>query len=205
MLDNVDAPIRGGLVLFPGFELLDAAGPLDVLGKLPQRLVVSTLAQVEGPIRSAQGTALVAEHSLVNCGPLELLIVPGGAGTRAEVENQELLSAIRSRADEATVVFSVCTGAALLARAGVLDGHRATTNKLAFEWVRDQSAKVEWVPHARWVEDGRFVTSSGVAAGIDAAFAVLRRLLGNDIAERVAKEIEYEPERDPENDPFAAI
>jgi transcriptional regulator GlxA family with amidase domain len=198
-------PIRGGLLLFPGFELLDAAGPLAVLGKLPGKLTMTTFAEESGPVQSAQGNTLVAEHALSDCPPLDLLVVPGGSGTRAEVENETLLRAIRQRSEEAAVVFSVCTGAALLARAGVLDGRRATSNKSAFEWVREQSSAVSWVERARWVEDGRFVTSSGVAAGIDAAFAVLSRLVGEESSARVADAIEYIRHVDPEHDPFALM
>ena len=121
------------------------------------------------------------------------------------MENEHLLAQIRDRAGHASLVFSVCTGAALLARAGVLDGRRATSNKLAFDWVREQSDAVEWVGRARWVEDDRFITSSGVAAGIDAAFAVLSRLVGEDLSVRVAAGMEYEPSRDPEHDPFADL
>lgn len=199
----MDTPLRGGVLLFPAFELLDAAGPLAVLEKVPSRLTVTTLAETPGPVESAQGTELVAEHTLTEAPPLDLLIVPGGPGTRTEVGNEPLMREIRRRADQAVLVFSICTGAALLARAGVLDGRRATTNKLAFEWVRQQSGAVDWVRSARWVEDDRFVTSSGVAAGIDAAFAVLTRLLGHDSSALVATWIEYQPETDPDHDPFA--
>jgi transcriptional regulator GlxA family with amidase domain len=92
---------------------------------------------------------------------------------------------VRRSADTA-IVTSVCTGAALLARAGILDGRRATTNKRAFQWVVEQGPRVEWVREARWVEDGKFVTSSGVSAGINMTLAVIARLLGKETSERAA-------------------
>ena len=204
MAHDTTKPLIGGMLLFPGFELLDATGPLTVLGKVPSQLAMTTFAERTGSVESSLGVGLLAKHDLTDCPPLDLLVVPGGPGTRTEVANERLLHAIRERAAEARTVFSVCTGAALLARAGVLDGRRATTNKQAFQWVCEQSRDVEWVSRARWVEDGRFVTSSGVTAGIDAAFAVLARLLGEELADAVARGLEYRREHDPLNDPFGS-
>ena len=99
--------------------------------------------------------------------------------------------------------MSVCSGSALLARAGVLDGRRATSNKMFFDLARGQSEKVDWVTEARWVEDGPFVTSSGVSAGTDMALAVIERLYGRERAEQVAILTEYEWQRDADRDPFA--
>jgi transcriptional regulator GlxA family with amidase domain len=203
MSDPQTAPLMGGVLLFPGFELLDAAGPLSVLGQIPSRLTMTTFAEVAGPVASVTGVQIIAAHDLDTCPPLDLLVVVGGQGTRREIANSRFLASIAERAESASVVFSVCTGAALLARAGVLDGRRATSNKRAFEWVCEQSNEVDWIAHARWVEDDRFITSSGVTAGIDAAFAVLARLLGQDTADGVARGLEYQPETNPNNDPFA--
>jgi transcriptional regulator GlxA family with amidase domain len=103
-------------------------------------------------------------------------------------------------------VSSVCTGAALLARAGLLDGRRATSNKLSFKWVTEQGPAVEWIlRQARWVEDGKFATSSGVSAGIDMTLALIAKLAGAESAERIAIRMEYEWHRDPSWDPFAKI
>jgi putative intracellular protease/amidase len=123
-----------------------------------------TTAESAGSVASAQGPCAVAEHALTDCPKLDVLVVPGGIGTRREVNNPALLDWLRQRSAEAEVVSSVCTGAALLARAGLLDGRRATTNKLSFAWVVEQGPRVHWVRQARWVEDDRFVTSSGVSA-----------------------------------------
>lgn len=131
--------------------------------------------------------------------------MPGGFGTRREVDNSDLLEWLRERAARAEIVSSVCTGAALLARAGLLDGRRATTNKRAFGWVESQGPNVNWIKSARWVEDGRFWTSSGVSAGIDMALAIIARLVGSDAAEQAARTMEYEWRRDSGWDPFARL
>ena len=112
---------------------------------------------------------------------------------------------LKVRAEKAEVVTTVCTGTAILAHTGLLDGRRATTNKSAFKWVAEQTAKVNWVRQARWVEDGKFATSSGVSAGIDMALAVMARLYSTETAEKIAIEMEYEWHRDASWDPFAKI
>src|SRR5690606_13160876 len=117
---------------------------------------------------------------------LDLLLVPGGIGTRAEVDNDAMLEFLRTRVPQAELTMTVCTGTALLARTGLLDGRRATTNKAVFHWVAEQGPRVDWVRAARWVEDGPFVTSSGVSAGMDMALAVVARLAGPDMAEALA-------------------
>jgi transcriptional regulator GlxA family with amidase domain len=192
-----------GVVLFPGFELLDVFGPLEAFGNLPGMFRVVLIAEQAGPVASAQGPRAVADHGFADCPHLDVFLVPGGIGTRDEAENPTLLRWLGRRAAEAEVVTSVCTGAALLARAGVLDGRRATTNKAFFQWVADQGPKVEWVRAARWVEDGKFATSSGVSAGIDMALAVIARLVGREVSENVARAMEYEWHTDATWDPFA--
>jgi len=194
-----------GVVLFPGFELLDVFGPLEAFGNLPGMFRVLLVAERAGPVASAQGPRALADHGFADCPHLDLILVPGGIGTREEAENPALLGWLARRGAEAEVVTSVCTGTALLARAGLLDGRRATTNKAFFQWVADQGPKVEWVRAARWVEDGKFATSSGVSAGIDMALAVIARLEGREVSENVARAMEYEWHTDADWDPFAKI
>jgi transcriptional regulator GlxA family with amidase domain len=158
-----------------------------------------------GPVASAQGPRTVAEFGFEDCPRLDLILVPGGIGTRREVYSRSLVSWLRARADQAEVVSSVCTGAALLAAAGLLDGRRATTNKRSFAWVQSQGPQVNWVKQARWVEDGKFATSSGVSAGIDMALAIIARLVSAEAAEKAAISMEYEWHRDAGWDPFAKI
>jgi transcriptional regulator GlxA family with amidase domain len=196
-----------GALLFEGFELLDVYGPLEAWGMLASAgawKVVTTAASA-GSVASAQGPRAVADYSLVDCPKLDALLVPGGPGTRREVSNEGLLEWLRRHSSEAEIVTSVCTGAALLARAGLLDGRRATTNKAVFGWVAEQGRAVQWIKQARWVEDGPFVTSSGVSAGIDMTLAVIARLVSNEVAERIALRMEYDWHRDASWDPFAKV
>jgi len=115
----------------------------------------------------------------------ELLLVPGGLGTRPGVEDAALIGWLGEGSDASTLVATVCTGSALLARTGRLDGAAATSNKAAFGWVMQQGPKVDWKPEARWVEAGKFMTSSGVSAGMDMALAAIQRLYGVAEAEGV--------------------
>lgn len=192
-----------GILLFDGFELLDAYGPLEVFLHVPGLQTVVT-AQNAGCVRSSQGPAGHADVGFLDCPPVDMLLVPGGMGTRTLVDDEPTLAWLRERAATAELVMSVCTGAALLARAGLLDGRRATTNKQAFDWVVSQGPKVKWERRARWVDDGDIVTSSGVSAGIDMAGHVVTRLYGRDVSETVMTFIEYvwDADADPSNDPF---
>jgi transcriptional regulator GlxA family with amidase domain len=196
-----------GVLLFPGFELLDVFGPLEAFGIRLARDHFETLlvAECAGPVESAQGPKALAEAALDDARRLDLILVPGGFGTRRAVNDHMLCNWIVRCAADAELVMSVCTGAALLARAGVLDGRRATTNKVAFQWVLEQGPRVEWVKEARWVEDGKFHTSSGVSAGIDMALAAIVKLTSRELAEQIAVLMEYDWHRDASWDPFAKI
>jgi transcriptional regulator GlxA family with amidase domain len=194
-----------GVVLFPGFELLDVFGPLEAFGGLKDHFELVLVAEHAGAIASAQGPEAVAGASFADCPHLDVLLVPGGIGTRREVANAALLEWLKRRATEAEIVTSVCTGAGLLARAGILDGQRATSNKRAFGWVKEQGPAVDWVAEARWVDAGKFVTSSGVSAGIDMALHVIARTVGLEAAEQAARVMEYEWHRDAAWDPFAKL
>lgn len=203
----MSSPRTLGVVLFPGFELLDVFGPLEVFANMRAQaeFQTCTVAAAAGEVASAQGTRAVADHGFADAPRLDMLLVPGGIGTRQHVDDPALLDWLRARSTGAELVMSVCTGAALLARAGLLDGLRATTNKWAFRWVASQGPNVDWVRRARWVDAGKFVTSSGVTAGIDMALAVVARLCGQELAEALATGIEHDWHRDPGWDPFAKV
>jgi transcriptional regulator GlxA family with amidase domain len=155
-------------------------------------------------IRSTPGVETVAGFDFQDCPALDLLLLPGGIGTVPQLQNDALLEFLRKRSADAEVTMSVCSGSALLARAGLLDGRRATSNKLFFQLARSQSDAVDWATEARWVEDGPFATSSGVSAGTDMALAVIARLYGRETAERLAIITEYTWHTDADRDPFAA-
>lgn len=192
-----------GVVLYPNFELLDVCGPVEMFAGMRQKLKVVMVAPSAGPVASTQGAKLVADYSFENCPDLDLILVPGGFGTRQQLGNAKMLDWLRQRAGRAEIVMSVCSGSALLAKAGLLDGRRATSNKQYFQFAVDQGPKVKWVKQARWVDDGDRVTSSGVSAGIDMALHVIARLYGEAAAQRLADGTEYQWHRDPNQDPFA--
>ena len=192
-----------GVVLYPGFELLDVYGPVEMFGNLGKRMKVVMVAEEAGEVASTQGPKVVADYSFEDAPPLDLLLVPGGFGTLRELQNETFLSWLRERSAQAEIVTSVCSGSALLAKACLLDGRRATSNKQYFGLAEQQGPDVEWVKEARWVDDGDRVTSSGVSAGIDMALAVISRLYGEAVAENLANQTEYQWHRDADVDPFA--
>ena len=195
-----------GTLLFPGFELLDVFGPLEMFGALPDNYRLETVAERPGPVASNQGPQAVADVALAEAKPYDIFLIPGGLGTRREVDNKVLVDWVRAHAESSTIVATVCTGAALLARTGLIDGRKATSNKAAFRWVMQQGPNVLWQPRARWVVDGKYFSSSGVSAGIDMALALIaepeRR--GNS-ARASPTDAEYRWNRDPDDDPFAAL
>jgi transcriptional regulator GlxA family with amidase domain len=193
-----------GAILYDNFELLDLYGPLEMFGTLGDDLRIVTIAEAKGPVASTQGPKTVAEEDFNSAPPLDLVVIPGGIGTFPALENVELLNFLRERAEQAKFMMSVCTGSGLLAAAGLLDGKRATTNKMFFQMVADLSDQVTWVENARWVTDGKMVTSSGVSAGTDMALAVIAELFGSERAEQIAVFTEYQWHRDADRDPFTA-
>jgi len=199
-----------GVVLFPEFEPLDVWGFVEAFaiarnmggtyGDIsdpwcPFRVVF--LAEQMAAIRSYNGPAAMPDYTFAEAPSLDLLMVPGGWGTRTAVDNGALVEWVR-RADEGVALMtSVCTGAAILARAGLLDGRHAATNHAAFAWVTSQGPRVLWDSVSRWVEDGKYVTSAGVSAGTDMALYLVSRLAGRAVAEQAAFLMEYDWHHDP--------
>lgn len=192
-------------VLFDNFETLDVFGPIEVLGRFPSQLDPGFYSLNGGVVTSAHKVPVVTEPFPKNMEEEYILFIPGGIGTRELVKQEKFIKALAALAKNAKFVLTVCTGAALLSKTGMLDGKKATSNKRAFKWVRQQSLKVDWVKKARWVNDGNIYTSSGVSAGIDMAFGFISDLLGHDIAMNESTAIEYDWKDDPKWDPFAEL
>ena len=191
-----------GAILYDSFELLDFYGPLEMFGNLKPEIEVITVAEKVGPVPSFQGPQTMAEFDYQNCPQLDLILLPGGFGTIKELGNQAILSFLKERVPSAKVTMSVCSGSWILAKAGLLDGRRATSNKFYFKMATQQSDQVDWVSEARWVEDGPVFTSSGVSAGIDMALAVIASLYGEKKAMDIANYTEYVWNKNPDEDPF---
>ena len=200
-----------GAILYPGFEMLDLFGPHEMYSMLgPDAVQIVTVAEQAVPVTSAvsmavdAGPQVVAQANFENAPSLDILLVPGGFGTPPALENAALMNFLSTRAGSAQVVSSVCTGSALLAKAGLLDGRRATSNKQLFALSTQITDQVDWVESARWVEDGKFWTSSGVSAGMDMTLAIIAKLAGEETAESVSSGTEYTWHRDADTDPFAS-
>jgi len=213
---KVSSQITVGVLIFPGFEMLDAYGPMEMWGSLkhaPARfwggeekrvgVKLVTIAATRGEIPSNQGPKTVADYGYADSPKLDYLLVPGGIGAVSLVNDAATLNWLRDQATRTKVVMSVCNGASLLAAAGILDGRPATTNKMAFKDSTAPGPKVNWVKQARWVDDGAVVSSSGVSAGMDMTLAVISRLYGQPLGDWLEQITEYDAHRDPSWDPFA--
>ena len=190
------------VILFPGFETLDVFGPVEIFGKV-DNCRIGYYSQNGGIITNNDGikieTTNIEDIKQENC---SVLFVPGGMGTRKEINNDKLLIQLKELAENSPYVLSVCTGSALLAKTGILDGKKATSNKRSFDWVRSCSEKVDWIRKARWVTDGKFYTSSGVSAGIDMTLGFIADVYGKDVAKQIAFRIEYKWVEDNNDDYF---
>lgn len=194
--------LKVGVILYPGFEALDVYGPLQMWGYVPN-FEVLLVAETMQPVKSSQQYATVPTHTFDTAPQLDIVMVPGGIGTFQQLDNRALLNFLRRSDKSARYVSSVCTGSALLARSGLLDGARATTNKRFFFLAEQQGPRVDWVPAARWVESGKYFTSSGVSAGTDMALGLIAKVNGRDSARELASLLEYEWSDDASRDPFA--
>jgi transcriptional regulator GlxA family with amidase domain len=184
-----------GILIFGGVEELDFAGPWEVLtvaGKLTGDLEVMTLAPTLGPVRSAKGLRVLPDLAFEDAPPLDVLLVPGGEGTRRADNVPALVSFIRGAAPACRWVTSVCTGALLLQGAGLLNGKRATTHWAHTDQLEERGG-VTVVRDARYVRDGSVVTAAGVSAGIDMSLWLVGQLFDPATARRVQRTIEYDP------------
>lgn len=189
------------IFLFPDFETLDAFGPVEVLGRI-EEYRLHYVSVNGGLVTSKQGIPVLTEK-IADTDPSGILLIPGGMGTRPLLHNADFLEELAGMAKPSAYCLTVCTGSALLAQAGLLDGKKATTNKMAFETVRSLNQNVIWLGRARWVVDGKYYTSSGISAGIDMALGFAADRFGREKANKIAQHIEYIWNADQENDPFA--
>jgi putative intracellular protease/amidase len=194
---------RLAALVFPGFQTLDFFGPVELLAGFRDDIELVTVAKTAAPVASRHGQRLCVDAALPDSADYDLLLIPGGDSALVEAVDDETLGWIRDVSAKADAVLAVCTGTIVLGMTGVLDGKRATTNKLDFNATVGLAPNVDWVKSARWVEDGKFFTSSGVSAGMDAALAVGAKLYGPDKARKMAEECEYIWNSDPADDPFA--
>ncbi|WP_249226273.1 DJ-1/PfpI family protein [Entomohabitans teleogrylli] len=188
------------VLLFDDFETLDAMGPAEVFGCVPD-CRLRFISRSGGEVISSHGVTVVTEPAGVP--RFEALLIPGGQGTRRLCADSEYLEWLQRQVGLARLCMTVCTGSALLAATPLLDGLRATSNKRAFDWVTSLNDRVLWQPRARWVRDGKFYTSSGISSGIDMALQAVADFRGREQALEIAERMEYLWNDDAQNDPFA--
>ena len=179
-----------GILIFPLMDQIDFTGPFEVLSRVPGA-TVHVIAKDKAPIRDVKGLILTPERTLAEAPPLDVLVVPGGPGQEALMEDEEVLAFLRERAAGARYVYSVCTGALLCGAAGLLRGVRSTTHWASFDLLKYFGA----IPtDERVVQDGKHLSAAGVTAGIDGALILAALLRGERAAQEIQLGIEYAPE-----------
>ncbi len=185
------------ILIFDEVEILDFAGPYEVFATTRQHdpeppFYVYTVAEKAGPIAARNGLSVNPKFTIDDCPNPDIVLVPGGRGTRAAIHNETLLDWVRKVNAMTELTLSVCTGALVLGKAGLLNGLAATTHYTAFDELREAAPNTEQRPGQRWVDNGRIVTSAGVSAGIDMSLYIVGRLLGAEQADITARGMEYE-------------
>ncbi len=191
--------MRIAVALFEGAEELDWAGPWEVFGSWADQwpadsVEVFTVSDDDKPLRCAKGIRVLADQRWEGLDDIDVLVYPGGHGTRAQLGDERVRGRIRKLALQGTVMTSVCTGSLIYADAGLLDGRPATTHWDNLEDLVALGSEIEVRPDARFVDDGDVVTAAGVSAGIDMAFHMIGRLHSPDRARDVRRYIQYDPQ-----------
>ena len=187
------------IALFPGVEELDWVGPWEVLASWARAwpgdgASVFTVSEEDGFLTCANGARVMADHTWGSAPAFDVLMWPGGPGTREQLGQAAVRARVRKAAEAGTLLASVCTGALVLADSGVLDGRPATTYWDSMEQLTSLGAGIEPRPHQRFVDDGEVVTAAGVSAGIDMALHLVSRLHSAERAREVRRLIQYDPE-----------
>jgi transcriptional regulator GlxA family with amidase domain len=192
---------RVGILIFPDVEVLDFCGPFEVFSATrldegrrreePSPYEVVLVAERPGVVVATGGLKVVSDHTFDDCPPLDVLVVPGGWGTRREMGNERLLAWIAGQGGRIGLLASVCTGSMLLGKVGLLDGRRATTHWKSLSWMREAFPTVTVLDDRHVVEDGDVITSAGISAGIDLALRVVARQHGEAVARATARHMEY--------------
>jgi transcriptional regulator GlxA family with amidase domain len=194
--------MRVAVLLFDGAEELDWAGPFEILGAWRQHaeqapdaptVELVTVARHAGPVTCAKGLRVLPDRTWDDLGPVDVLVYPGGTGTRAHLGDEAVRTWVRDLHAAGTLLVSVCTGALVLADAGLLDGRPATTHWTALDRLAGLGRDIEVRPDDRFVDDGDLITAAGVSAGIDVALHLVARLDGVERAREVRRYVQYDP------------
>ncbi|KAF9899248.1 hypothetical protein BX616_003145 [Lobosporangium transversale] len=201
--------IQLGAFIFDNADLLDITGPMEVFGAPFNNLdiEVNFIGTSLKPVKTAHSVLLTPRYTLSNAPKMDLFFIPGGPGIASVMNSTKIMRQVTKRVKESTWTMTVCVGSAVLAKTGLMDGYNMTTNKAAFQRIVDNSKgmNINWIKRARWVQDGKYVTSSGVAAGMDAALYILSEFTSFANAQNVSNFIEYSWHKDANDDPFADL
>ncbi|ONG98427.1 DJ-1/PfpI family protein [Bacillus cereus] len=186
-----------GIFLFNDVEVLDFAGPFEVFSitKVHEEkpFTVYTVSQHGEMITARNGLKVKPDYSIKDLPPVDILIIPGGKGAREnEVKNDIIINWVRQQMKEVKLMTSVCTGALLLAKAGLLEGLKATTHWASIQTFKKDFPNVEVMENVKFVDEGHIITSAGISAGINMSFHIVKNLLGVEVAEDTAKSMEYD-------------
>ncbi len=192
---------RVGILVFDDVEVLDFCGPFEVFSvtrldesrrrEEPSPFRLLLVAERSDVVVATGGLRVTPDVTVADCPPLDILVVPGGWGTRRQIHNPALLAWIGDRGRQVSLLTSVCTGSMLLGHAGLLDGRHATTHWRSLDWMAESFPRVTVERELHVVEDGTVLTSAGISAGIDLALRVVARIHGEPIARAAARHMEY--------------
>ncbi|EPG40914.1 DJ-1/PfpI family protein [Acinetobacter colistiniresistens] len=190
-------------IVFEDFETLDIMGPVELFGLLQAHYQVQFYSLNGGLVSNKHGVCIQTQaFSEIETNAQSILLIPGGIVTFELINNQQFLDELKTLATQSAHVLTICTGSSLVAATGLLNGLKATSNKMAFEFVQKLNDQVLWQAQARWVIDGKFYTSSGVSAGMDMTLAFIHNTQGEKVAQLCAEEAEYIWNSNPKIDPF---
>lgn len=184
------------ILIFNDVEVLDFCGPFEVFSVTNEThslkpFNVYTVAESDKPVIARNNFSVNPRYTIENCPKPDILIIPGGQGTRKEMNNSVLVHWAKEASNHAELMLSVCTGALILAKAGLLDGLTATTHHSAIDLLKKAAPHTKIVKDQRFVDNGKIITSAGIAAGIDMSFYVVEKLLDKNAALATSKQMEY--------------
>jgi transcriptional regulator GlxA family with amidase domain len=201
---NMNQQWKIGILLFDDVEVLDFAGPFEVFSvtarldqtasssPLEKPFIVKTISEDGSMVNARNGLRVLPDYSFVDAPRFDILIVPGGMGTRREINNDNMIKWILDQKIHVQFMTSVCTGALLLAKAGLLNHKKATTHWGSYDWLQNEFPDVTVERNVKFVDEGNILTSGGISAGINMSFHLVKRLLGKEIAQQTAKRMEYD-------------
>ncbi|KIX14211.1 DJ-1/PfpI family protein [Dethiosulfatarculus sandiegensis] len=190
------------ILLFEGIELLDFSGPFEVFSACnksrgKELFSINTVADSKLPLKTANGLKVMADFDFLDCPQPDILVVPGGQGARKAMQHSATLDFVASTTEKAEFCLSICTGALILACAGLLENQKATTFHGAFDLLASVAPRTRLLPGVRFVDNGRIITSAGIAAGMDATLYLIGKILDHKAAREAAEYMEYpwQPQR----------